>query len=307
MARRYYKGLQLDQIRSFCSLARLGSFVAVAAEVGLSVPSVWRQVRALERECGVRLLSRKGRSVHLTTEGREALALFEPHLIGIESAREVVKQRVAEAPRQLTIAAPAMLLNDYLPEPLRRFVAAEPRVLLSLINEPSDVSRRAVQNNEADVGIVTYLPEEASDPQVQYEDLLQLPWLLATGRGHPLSRRRSLKLTDLLSWPWILPASETQPRRRLEAALRREGIRDQVRVVMESRTFALTETYVKMGLGITFIYGRDPKHPPPGLWLRPLPQWFGYMPVAIVTRTGRHHPPHVKTFLDIVRKVLGAK
>src|SRR5215472_10740720 len=98
MTRIYYKGVQLEQIRSFCRVARLGSFVAAAAELRLSPPTVWRQVRALERECKAQLLVRKGRAVHLTDEGRHALELLEPHLAGIDSVRDLLSDKLDAAP-----------------------------------------------------------------------------------------------------------------------------------------------------------------------------------------------------------------
>ena len=304
MARIYYKGVQLEQIRSFCRVARLGSFVAVASELGLSAPTVWRQVRALERECKARLLVRKGRAVVLTAEGRNALELLEPHLTGIDSVRELLQEKQTNAPRQLTVASTSMLFSDYLGEPLQEYAAAEPAVLLSLLNEPADQSLRHVLAGEADVGVVTYLPEEALDSQLEVEDLLELPWLLTAATGHPLSKRRGLKLSDLVEWPWIMPARETQPRRHLEQVLKREGLRDKVRVVLESRAFSLTQTYVALGLCVSLWYGGNPRRPAPGLWIRPATQWFGVTPVAIVTRKGSHLPAHVQAFLQIVRRRL---
>jgi len=304
MPRIYYKGIQLEQIRSFCRVARLGSFVAAAAELELSAPTVWRQVRALERECKTHLLTRKGRAVALTVEGKTALELLEPHLTGIDSVRELLQEKLGNAPRQLTVASTSMLFSDYLGEPLQEYAATEPAVLLSLLNEPADQSLRHVVAGEADVGIVTYLPEEPLDSQLAVEDLLELPWLLTAALGHPLSKRRALKLGDLTEWPWIMPARETQPRRRLEEILRREGLRDRVRVVLESRAFSLTQTYVALGLGISLWYGGNPRKPAAGLWIRPATQWFGVTPVAIVTRKGSHLPPHVQAFLQIVRRRL---
>lgn len=307
MDRIYYKGIQLEQIRSFCRVARLGSFAAVAAELELSAPTVWRQVRALERECRAPLLVRKGRSVQLTREGQIALELLEPHLSGIESVRELLQVQIADLPRTLTIASTALLLNDYLVGPVRRFMELEPAVRLSLFGEPADTSLRRVLANEADVGIATYLPDEPRESQLIFEPLNELPWLLATPQGHPLSRKRNLRLADLAEYPWVMPAGETQPRRHLENVLRREGLRERIRIVMESRTFALTETYVRLGLGITVWYGRDQKRPPAGLWMRPVTQWFGAAPVAVVVRKGRHAPPHVETFVRIVKETLGSK
>lgn len=302
MTRIYYKGIQLDQIRSFCRVARLNSFAAAAGELGLSAPTVWRQVRALERECQVPLLVRRGRSVQLTHEGRTALELLEPYLSGIESARDLLRDRLNTLPRQLTVASTTMLLAEYLTEPLRRYVEAEPSVRLSLLNETSDLALERVLDGTADVGIITYLPEEPSNPRARYENLFELPWLLATVAGHPLSKKRGLRLADLAAWPWIMPAEETQPRRHIEGVLRRAGLRERVRVVMESRNFALTHSYVKMGLGISVWYGGPAKQP--GLWMRSVSHWFGVTPVAIVLRAGTHQPLHVQKFLGILRQSL---
>jgi DNA-binding transcriptional LysR family regulator len=302
MPRIYYKGIQLDQIRSFCRVARLSSFAAAAAELGLSVPTVWRQVRALERECQVPLLARHGRQVRLTHEGRLAVELLEPYLSGIESVRDVLKDRLSTLPRRLTVASTTMLLAEYLTEPIRRYVEVEPSVLLSLLNETSDVALARVLDGTADVGIISYRPEEDCNPRATYEDLFELPWLLASVAGHPLSKKRSLRLADLTGWPWIMPAAETQPRRHIEEVLRRAGIRERIRVVMESRNFALTHSYVKMGLGISAWYGGAARQP--GLWLRPVTQWFGVTPVAIALRAGTRQAPHIERFLDILRQSL---
>jgi len=307
MGRIYYKGVQLEQIRSFCRVARLGSFVAAAAELGLSAPTVWRQVRALERECKSRLLVRKGRSVQLTTEGKLALELLEPHLSGIDSVRDLLQERLSQAPRQLRVASTSMLLGDFLGQPILEYTKAEPSVTLSVLSEPADQALARVLVGEADAGIVTYLPEEPLDSQLVVEDLMELPWQLTAVEGHPLSRKRSLKLTDLVEWPWIMPARETQPRRHVEEVLRREKLRDKVRVVLESRSFWLTQTYVGLGLGISLWYGGNPKRPAPGLWQRPVTQWFGSTPVAIVSRKGTHQPAHVEAFLQIVRRRLGKR
>jgi DNA-binding transcriptional LysR family regulator len=306
MARVYYKSLQLDQVRSFCRVARLGSFAAAADELGLSPPTVWRQVRALERDCQATLVIRNGRNVQLTREGRLALELLEPHLAGIDSVRDLLHAQIAKLPRQLTVASTSMLFLDFLAEPVRQYLAAEPDVSLSLRNEPADQALARVLAGDADVGVVTYLLEEPREPQVIYQDLRELPWMLATPAGHPLSKKRGLRLEDLAEYPWIMPAGETQPRRHLEAVLRRAHLLERVRIVLESRTFALTETYVKMGLGISVWYGAEARKGS-GLWLRPATEWFGATPVAVVRRRGRHLPAHVLRFIHIVQQCLGSQ
>ncbi|MGE3806432.1 MAG: LysR family transcriptional regulator [Gemmataceae bacterium] len=307
MARIYYKGIQLEQIRSFCRVARVGSFTVVAQELGVSTATVCRQVRALEREYKATLLVRDGRAMVPTREGQRALELLEPHLHGLAGVADQLHDERTLPKRQLTVASTSMLLMDHLAEPLREYAASLPAVLLSLVNEPADLGLGRVAAGEADLGVVTYLPDEPRHPQLAYEDLREFPWLLATARKHALSRRRRLALEDLAEWPWIMPARETQPRRHLEDVLRRHGLRERIRVVLESRHFALTQTCVAIGLGITLLYGLDAKRPPAGLWLRSATDWFGATPVAIVTRKGAAREPHVEAFLKIARRRLGRK
>ncbi len=64
-----YKEIQLPQLRSFCVVATEGNFTAAARRLGLSTPTVWQQVRALETHLKTTLIRRRGRVVELTDEG----------------------------------------------------------------------------------------------------------------------------------------------------------------------------------------------------------------------------------------------
>src|SRR5438105_2107771 len=97
--RHKYKDIQLPQLRGFCLAATEGNFTAAAAVLGLSVSAVWQQVRALERELGVTLLRRQGRSVELTPSGRLLLELAQPHVSGIDSLARLFEARQAELPQ----------------------------------------------------------------------------------------------------------------------------------------------------------------------------------------------------------------
>ena len=60
--RRYFKEVRFRQIRALFEISRQGSFAAAARSLGMATPSVWRQVRALEDDYGVRFITAKGRS-----------------------------------------------------------------------------------------------------------------------------------------------------------------------------------------------------------------------------------------------------
>src|SRR6187549_4053903 len=63
----------LNALRAFEASARLGSFVAAAAELHVSAAAVSQQVQRLERYLDTRLFNRLARGLVLTEEGRDYL------------------------------------------------------------------------------------------------------------------------------------------------------------------------------------------------------------------------------------------
>ena len=70
---RSYKELTFQQLRSLCETARQGSFLAAAGALKLSQPTVWKQVHALEREFGAKLVEPHGRGCAMTAAGQSAI------------------------------------------------------------------------------------------------------------------------------------------------------------------------------------------------------------------------------------------
>ena len=63
----------LNALRAFEASARLGSFVAAAAELHVSAAAVSQQVQRLERYLDTRLFNRLARGLVLAEEGRDYL------------------------------------------------------------------------------------------------------------------------------------------------------------------------------------------------------------------------------------------
>ena len=63
--------LTLSSLRTFCEVADASSFTLAASRIFRTQPALSRQISQLERELGVELFSRQGRSVALTSAGEE--------------------------------------------------------------------------------------------------------------------------------------------------------------------------------------------------------------------------------------------
>src|SRR5262249_8007923 len=102
--RLYYKEVRFEHFRTFCKVARLGSFSAAGKALELSRPTVWQQIDAVERELGVKLLARAGRGVQLTAEGHLLLELLQPSVAAIDSLKEAFQARLADRSAILRVA-----------------------------------------------------------------------------------------------------------------------------------------------------------------------------------------------------------
>jgi LysR family glycine cleavage system transcriptional activator len=116
----------LNALRAFEASARLGTFVAAAAELHVSAAAVSQQVRRLERYLDTALFQRLARGLVLTDQGREYLPELSVgfDLLGQSTAR----LRMQRAGGVLTLTTLAAFANGWLLPRLHRFRERAPRI-----------------------------------------------------------------------------------------------------------------------------------------------------------------------------------
>ena len=116
----------LNALRAFEASARLGSFVAAAAELRVTAAAVSQQVRRLERYLDTTLFQRLPRGLVLTEQGRDFLPELSAgfSLLGESTARLRAKQ----AGGVLTLTMLAAFATGWLLPRLHRFRERAPRV-----------------------------------------------------------------------------------------------------------------------------------------------------------------------------------
>jgi LysR family transcriptional regulator, glycine cleavage system transcriptional activator len=120
----------LNALRAFETSARLGSFVAAAAELQVSAAAVSQQVRRLEQYLDTALFQRLARGLVLTEQGRDYLPELSAgfDLLGESTARV----RAKRADGVLTLTTLAAFANGWLLPRLHRFRERAPRIDLVL-------------------------------------------------------------------------------------------------------------------------------------------------------------------------------
>lgn len=146
-----------NQMRAFLATAQSGSFSAAARQLGVTQPTLSRQVAALERRLDLLLFERIGRSLHLTQAGLE---LFE-HGRGMTAAADQVAMAAVgqtQSVRGLVRITASDVNSAYiLPEALRALRRRAPDLEIEVVaaNDIRDLMRR-----EADIAIRHVRPDQ---------------------------------------------------------------------------------------------------------------------------------------------------
>lgn len=301
-----YKEIQLPQLRSFCVAATERNFTAAAHALGLSVPTVWNQVRALERRLGTSLMRRRGRAVELTPEGRLLLDIVHPHVNGLDSLEVLFQSLQSSVPRQLVVASNPHLISSQLLEPSRLFSTRFPAVRLKLhVTVMHYEVVQMIERGDADLGIVMYDREAPRSSLLTYERLFDLQLVLMTPPGHPLARKKKVTPLDIVEHPLVLPMPQTYARQLLERMLQRAEVEDRAHIVLETALLDIIRKYVAAGIGISLVHLKKENKPPSDVEVRVLDQGQGSVAVALLYRKGAHLSEPAQQFRRILFELLG--
>lgn len=301
---RAYKEITFQQLRSFCETARLGSFTAAAAFLDVAHPTVWKQVHALERELGTKLLEPFGRGCRLTSAGELLTELAQPAVASIGGLKRRFQEQLGVTETRLTVVSSPRIMVEDLPDCVVAFEKHHAHARLSVWEVNNEEISGVVEAGGADLGL-TASPTEHDNPRLEYSPAYSLDLFLVARADHPLARKRRFRPEDLLKYPIVnAPNSLLTPI--ISHALNELGVfRTQPRRV-EARHAAAIRHYAGMGFGIGLL-GRLPKsEPQPGFHERNLSPYFGSISVRFVWRRSIVQAPTTITFMDTVREVLGS-
>ena len=146
-----------NQVRAFVATAREGSFSAASRALGLTQPTLSRQVSGLEARLGVTLFERGKRSMTLTQAGAAMLEPSEAMLDGAFALSLAADGHASTLKGVVTVTATSLVAMQYLPPVVAQLRAIAPDLQLDIIasNSVQDLRRR-----EADIAIRHVRPEQ---------------------------------------------------------------------------------------------------------------------------------------------------
>ncbi len=284
-----------NQVRAFLVTAEGGSFSAAGRALGLTQPTLGRQVAALEDRLGVTLFERLGRSLSLTQSGLELLE----HVRAMgDAAGRIALTASGQSQRiegHVCISATDVLSMHLLPPALKRLRDMAPAIEVEVVasNEVRDLRRR-----EADIAIRHARPEQ---PDLIAKLLRELSIRLYASTDYLDRLGRPGSPGDLAEAVFIgFDRSD-----RLLTRLKQMGLpleKDNFRLTSENG--AVAWEMVKHGLGIGLM-AEDVADQTPGVEcvlpdLDPIP-----VPVWLVTHRELHTSRRIRLVFDVLAETLG--
>lgn len=220
--------MELRHLRYFEAVARHSHVTRAAAELHIAQPALSKQISQLERELGITLFDRVGRSLRLTEAGEALLPYARAILAQVEEARAAMAERIGLKAGRVSIGAPPTVGSHLLPPLLAAFHQRYPGITLRLHEAGIQSLLDLLEAGLTDLAVVA-LP--VSDELLTVTPLLNEPLVLIVSPMHPLAGRSEVTMAELRNERWILSPASYELREATLKACRDAGFTPQT--VME--------------------------------------------------------------------------
>lgn len=280
--------MDLDTVRWFLTLVEIGNVTRAAEELRISQPGLSRAVARLERELGTPLFDREGRTLRLNPYGEVFREHAERLLATDDAARRALAVAADPDRGEVGLAFLHTQGTVLVPDLLRGYRSAHPRVRFRLTQGSSERIEEAVAQGYADMAITSPRPEGLAWHPLSTERLG-----LAVPSGHPIAGRAGIDLADLADEPFIVMRHGYGLRSITEELFRAAGIRPQI--AFEGEEATTVRALVAAGLGVAIV--------PPGERVAGVTEVViagARRTIGLAWAPGRTRPPVVEEFRRFV-------
>lgn len=286
--------IDIESLRVFLAVVEEGSIATASRALHLVPSAASKRISDLEKDAGSPLFYRHSRGVLPTPAG---IALYGHAKQIFEQIRHIdtlLSEYSGGIRGHVRLSVTYTAMVHYLPADLRRFASLHPEIKIDLIEKPSDVVVRMVENGVVDFGICA-IP----DPSLR---LTCLPYridrlFLVVPVDHAFSKRKSISFEETLDCDYVGmqegASIHTLCTRAADAAGRQLKLRIQV------TNFEAVRNMVAAGLGIGILPKVGiPKHEKARLVNIPLDEPWAERPLSIVCRELENMPAPARMMVE---------
>jgi DNA-binding transcriptional LysR family regulator len=239
--------VDIRALRMFATLARVGSHTRAGEILNLTQSAISHGIKRLESQLGCALIYKKGKTAHLTPEGRHFLGQVLRVLDGLDRATESVTGR-GESRAKLTVVLSGAMAQEILAPVLREFRESYPQVSVAVQLQDFPAAIEEIEEGRADLAIVIdgNLPVGLK-AHALFKDELKLLF----SPLHPWAERERLTTDDLKGQHFLLYQRQSETFRRAEEFFLQSGVR--LTSYVEIPSFEIMKQLARLGLGVAMM------------------------------------------------------
>lgn len=242
----------IDRLYMLVEFERLGSLAATAKSLRYSPSAISQQMSTLQKELGVKLVTKRGKALELTEEGLLMAKVGHDIILQLEAARSSLAAATDSVKGKLRVSCLQTVTQELLPAVICEMKSKHPDFTVDLVQGESPESLESLIGGTVNVAIAEQFEgqprEELRDDLSKVELFSEPMWLIAnkeqSGGLHPSTEQ-------LQDADWIFePLSSPCGKWALDWC-RRQGFEPKVRY--ESEDLLSHLRLVEAGLAVGFI------------------------------------------------------
>ncbi len=240
--------VSINQVITFCTVARTGSFADAAVQLHLSQPSLSIAIKNLEQALGGKLLARTTRSVSLTPQGKAFYPVAKRLLRDWDQSLQDVRNHFEFLRGKLELAAMPTYTINLLPDILSEFHRRHPGINVTVHDVIAESVVDMVREGRCELG-VTFEPAGAQD--LNFHPLFKDRFIAIFPAGHRLLEKKGLRWKDILDFPHISLQRPAGTRVLIDQALAEKNL--VLTPMFESHQLVSIGRMVREGLGLSVV------------------------------------------------------
>ncbi len=238
---------QLIDYHYYLTVSKTGSIRKAADKLSITSTALNRRILSLEEEVGEKLFERHSTGVRLSAAGELFLHHVQKQIADLDRVKSQISDLSGIRRGHINIACSQALLTSFFPEQISRFRQQHPQVTFSLYLKDRKAAEIALLENSVDLAMV-FEPVYLNELQILMLKDQQMYAVMPV--GHPLAKKKELKLSDCNEYPLALPTSDYGVRKLLDFKANRSML--DISPAVESDSFEFLRNLVINEGCITF-------------------------------------------------------
>lgn len=195
--RKGFGKMNIDHLEAFMYVVHLESVHKAADALYLSQPTVTARIKTLERDLGIELFLRNGRSLTISDEGKAFIPYAEQIIRTYDQGKKLLKKD--DNPEEIVIGANIITSQYFIPFALPFLKKANPQLRYKFYSATNDVLLDKLLHKQVDIAFM----KDVTHRGIQKHALLYNSVRLVVYPGHSFQIQQNLSVQQLASEPMV--------------------------------------------------------------------------------------------------------